>query len=472
MLTSKQKTILTDTNAEYFGVSISELMENAGKGIAHEVVKKYGKKKSIGILCGLGNNGGDGFSAARYLVKSGVRDVVVYLVGRNQDLKTTAAEEHWKRLQKESRKKRIEVIQEVFAKDIETHDVYLECLIGTGIKPRGGKLKLTKRFADVVTRMVHKGGKKVAIDVPVPGYKYDLSISMLYPKTKDALVVDIGMPKEVDLYCGPGEVKILEKPKKETYKTQNGKVLLIGGSDTFHGAPLMAAMIAAKLVGNVYFYSTPENIELIGKLRAKLHEFITVSENDIEKYANYADVLLIGPGLEDNLLNRALINKLLEMFPNKPKVLDAYAIAMADKDLIKGSILTPHRGELRHLFGELKSTKGHAIEGRIKRYAKEHGCYIILKGHVDLLFGPDGEFKMNKTGNPGMAKGGTGDVLSGILASFATKNDPWISMCAAIFVNGMAGQLLYKEVGYNYSAGDLIPKVQEVIKWANEFRIK
>ncbi len=468
MITSQQKSLIAETNAKYLGISGTDLMEKAGERIAEEVIKKYGKDISIGVLCGLGQNGGEGFSIARHLINKGVDKVLVYLVGRNQDIKNEAALNHWERL-KEIKNGNLIVKQDVFAETVEDHDLFLECL--TGVE---SKSKLTKRFADIIKRIVRFKGKKVVIDSPVPGYKWDYSISLTYPKTSEAVVVNVGMPKEVDLYTGPGEVKVLEKPQKETHKTQNGKVLIIGGSDIYHGAPLMAAMAASKLVGEVYFYSTPENKTLVESMKSQLPEFITVSENELEKYMEYADVLLIGPGLEDNLLNRALVKYLLEKYPDKKKVIDAYAISMVDKDLLKGSVLTPHRGEIRHLFpGEdsfLRNTKtgGDAVEGRLRRFVKETGAYVILKGHVSLLFGPEGEFKMNKTGNAGMAKGGSGDILSGIIAALATKNDLWLSLCAGAFINGLAGDLCFQEVGYNFSATDLIPKMQQVIKWADE----
>ncbi|MBN1916065.1 NAD(P)H-hydrate dehydratase [Candidatus Dojkabacteria bacterium] len=479
MLTPQQKSIISDTNALYLGVSVSTLTENAGKGIAKKIVEKYGKDKDIGILCGLGGNGADGLCSARHMVENGVKNVTVYLFGRSTDIKSKSTLQQWEKLKSlEKLQKDVRALvvkQDCFADSVENHDVFLECLVGMGIKSKdGNKPRLTKRFADVIKKIVRMDGKKVAVDFPVPGYNWDYSISMAYPKTSGAVVVDIGLPKEADLYTGPGEVKVLENPKKETHKTQNGKVLIIGGSDTYHGAPIMASMSASKLVGMVYFYSTLENRELVSNLKKGLLEVISVSDSELEKYADYADVFVIGPGLEDNLVNRALVRFLLEKYPEKKKVIDAGAIAMSPKSLLRNAILTPHRGELRYLFPDENSflrnakTGGEAVEGKIRRFTKESGSCVVLKGHVSLLFGPNGEFKMNKTGNPGMAKGGSGDVLSGLIGALATKNEPWLSMCAGAFINGMAGDLCYKEFGYNFSATDLIPKIQQVIKWAKE----
>lgn len=461
------KTIITDTNAIYLGVPIENLMEKAGEGIAEELIKKYGKSKSFNLICGLGNNGGDGFSAARYLAEMGVEDITVYLIGRVSNIKSSAAEIHWKKLKESKYIKNniIKINSDAFSKDIKPADISVECLVGTGIKG-----KLHKRFNDVIVKITKQQTKMVAIDVPVPGYKHHFSISMLYPKTEDAVIVDIGMPKEAELYAGPGDVKVLDIPKDDSYKTQNGELLVFGGSDQFHGAPLMAIKAASKLVGSVFYYTTPENRKIAEKIKLEVEEFIVVDDDSLEKYANYANAFLFGPGLTDNLPTRAIITMLLRNFPDKPAILDAYAISVArEKGLLENRILTPHRGELRHIFEQDKGFQklgDKGLEGKIKRFAVENQCYVLLKGNVDILFSKDGEIAFNKTGNPGMAKGGTGDILAGVLGAFLTKNDPWISMKAAAFITGKAGDNISEEFGYNYSATDIIPEIQRSIKWA------
>ncbi|MCA9385973.1 NAD(P)H-hydrate dehydratase [Candidatus Dojkabacteria bacterium] len=458
------RTIITDTNARYLGIPIEQLMDKAGRGIAQELIKKYGKTKSYTIVCGIGNNGGDGFATAYYLKDLGVKDIYVYLVGRISDLKSEASQNFWEKIKKSQG---ITTYSDAYAKDIIQKDVSVECLLGTGIQG-----KLHKRFHDVIVRLTKQRTKIVAVDVPAPGYNPDFSISLLYPKSAQATVVDIGMPKEVDLYAGPGEVKALTIPKEHSYKSQNGELLVFGGSDQFHGAPLMAMKAASKLIGSVFYYTTPENRMVAQDMKTGLSEFIMVDDNSLEKYANYANAFLIGPGLEDNLPTKALVSTLLRNFPEKPVVLDAYAISVAtDKGLLKNRILTPHRGELRHLFGDenIQKLGEKGLEGKLKRFAVENECYIILKGHTDILFHKNGTVVLNKSGNQGMAKGGTGDVLAGIIAALLTKNDPWTSMKAGTFVNGKAGDILSEKFGYNFSATDLIPAIQETFEWARTY---
>lgn len=463
-----KKTISVDANAAYLGISVEELMEKAGKGIAEQLIKKYGKENSFSFVCGLGNNGGDGFVTARYLHESGVKEIKVYLVGRITDISSKSASVNFEKLKDTG----IHVKTDVTSTNIEQSDISIECLLGTGIKG-----SLHKRFKDVIVRLTKQKTKIVAIDAPVPGYSPDFVISLLYPKTNDSddkqVVIDIGIPKEAELYTGPGDVKVLEVPDFDSYKSQNGELFVYAGSQQFHGAAIMTVKAASKLIGSIFFYTNPENRELVNGMKMGLEEFIAIEDNQVERFAEYSNAFLFGPGLEVNLPTQAIVGELLRRYPDKPAILDAYAISVAkDKGLLKDKILTPHRGELRHIFGEesgYKKLSAEGIKGKLRRFAIENECYIILKGHIDILFHKNGDIALNRTGNAGMAKGGTGDVLAGILGAFITKNDIWTSMRAACFVNGIAGDNLYKQVGFNYSATDIIPEIQKVIQWCKNF---
>jgi len=463
MIDAFKESIVKETNARYFGMSEGEMIDNAGKALAKRISEFVKKDSVVSIVCGLGNNGADGMACARFLKKAGY-DPKVLIIGREKDIKSEAAEEHFKLLKKE----KVEYLQDAYAKDIVQSDVVVEALLGVGVK---GVLR--KRFKDVVNKISRMRAKKIAIDFPVPGYKPDLILSLISAKRKTAEVLDIGLPKQVDEYVGPGHVKFLQKPKKDSYKSKNGELLVFGGSDLFHGAPLMATMAASKFIGSVFFYTCPANRELVKDMKIKLQEFIVLRDEDLEKYSGYANVILAGPGLEDNVDNKSTLTYLLNSYPEKVFVLDAYAIAMANpennpqnKRGFENCILTPHRGELRHIFKGAKMT---GLEGKLRRFCIENKCDLVLKGSTDLLFSAGGEFRMNKTGNPGMAKGGTGDVLSGMVAALACKNDPWEAVMAGTFLNGVAGDEARKEFGYNFSATDLIPYLQKAYKWAEGF---
>lgn len=481
------KSKVKEIDARYFGMSKAEMVENAGKALAekllNEIITKFPGKAGqikISIICGLGNNGADGMSCAREIGKMLINNetknrnfiINTYLIGREQDLKTSEAKEQFSKL-KESIKKikdssSINLISDAYAKDIGPSDIILEAILGSGIKG-----KLHKRFKDVVDKIARMKTLKIAVDSPVPGYRADKVFSFLYAKTKNAEILDLHLPNETKNFIGPGIISTLYTPPKNSHKSQNGELLIFGGSELFHGAPIMAIRAASKFIGSVFFYTDPENRELIQKQKMEVQEFISLREQDLEKYAEYADVVLAGPGLEDNIANQAVLTHLLNKFTDKSFVLDAYAIALANpafnplnKRGFKNCILTPHRGELRHLFPQVK-TEG--LEGRLKRFCIENKCMLVLKGHIDILFNENGETLMNRTGNAGMAKGGTGDVLAGMIASLACKNPLWEALQAGVFLNGLAGDMLKKEFSSNYSATDLIPMLQKAYKVALDF---
>lgn len=455
------KTTVLDTNAKYLGTKTSKLMENAGKGVCQELVKKYPKNTSFAFICGLGNNGGDGFATALELSKQGIKPVV-YLIGKKQEIKTAESLEFFEKIEKD---KNVKVVINAQAEDIQKSDVFIECLVGTGIR---GKMRNNLRE---VIQKINKG-KVVAIDMPLPGYEPDLTISLDYAKTENCVVVDIDIPKEAEKFTGPGDVKALWKPKADSYKYQNGEVLIYAGSKKFHGAPLMAIKTAAKLVGSVFYYTSPENRKIADNLKLEIPEFIVLTDNNLEKYAEYANAFLCGPGLEPNLPTKAIIKELIKRGKDKPMVLDAYAIAVAQEKerLLAGNIITPHIGELRHFFpeGQIPESKKEIETGLIE-FATKNRCYVVLTGQTDILVHKNGTIAYNNNGNEGMAKGGTGDVFAGLLTALLAKNDPWLAMRAATFINGMAGDNLFKKFGPNYSATELIDEIRNVIRWCEEY---
>lgn len=452
MLNPIKKTILYDQNALYYGYPIEKLMEKAGEGIARELVKKYGKGKKIGFFCGPGNNGGDGFAAARYLLKNSYPEV--YLITSEEKINTSESRKNWKKLKGPKK-------DNLRAKDIPNHfDVVADCLFGTGIK---GKLR--KPYPEIIEKLNKLKGKKVAIDLPAPGFIPQFNISMMFPKTKGAVVVDIGFPKSIEEKIGVGEVKVLNKPKDNSRKGDNGKLLIIGGSERYHGAPLIAANIASRLVDLVYFSSVPENNKLLAKMKSRLAEFIAVPREEIEQFIKKTDAILIGPGLGMGEAEKKLVNNLVKKFKNKQFILDADALNLIEKKNIPAkAILTPHKGEFKKLFG-INPTRENAL-----KMAQKYNCVIALKGKIDYVAGSGaGENKINITGNAGMTKGGTGDCLAGLISGLATRNEPFLAASAGVFLNGLAGDRLAKRVGSYYNATDLAREIPKTLKWCEDY---
>jgi len=450
MLDPVKKTIMYDHNAIWHGYSIDKLMENAGRGIARILIKKYGRGKRIGFFCGPGNNGGDGFAAARHL---GIRaETGAYLIPDSAKIKTKESKLNW-RLYKGKKQ------DNVRAQDIPNNfDIVVECLFGTGIEGR-----LRAPYPAIINKLNSLKAKKVTIDMPAPGFKANHYISMMFPKTKGADVVDIGYPEWLEERIGVGEVKVLAKPGVDSHKGDNGKVLIIGGSEQYHGAPILAAKILSKIVDLVYFASTPENNELIKKMRSRLAEFIAVGRSDLQEYARKSDVILIGPGLGAGKAEEKLVNGLLKKFKAKKFVLDAGALPVADKKLLgKNVIITPHKQEFKTLF-RISGNKENA-----GKMARRHKCVIVLKGKVDFVCDAQ-RCKENMTGNAAMTRGGTGDVLAGLIAGLAAQNDLFLAASAGVFLNGLAGDRLLKKKGRMFSASDLVKELPRTLKWCEKF---
>jgi NAD(P)H-hydrate epimerase len=184
-----------------------------------------------------------------------------------------------------------------------------------------------------------------------------------------------------------------------------------------------------------------------------------VPRKEIEDYIKESDAVLIGPGLMRENETKALTEKFIKKFPEKCWVIDAGSLQMMNKELIpKNSILLPHAREFKRLFGIKASPES------VAKMAKKYHCIILLKGPADYIYSPS-ECKINTTGNEGMTKGGTGDVLAGLVAAFACKNDPFLAACAGAYINGLAGDRLKKRVGAYFNASDLANEIPATLKF-------
>ena len=252
-------------------------------------------------------------------------------------------------------------------------------------------------------------------------------------------------------------VKNLYRPPKDSHKGDNGRLLIIGGSKKFHGAPLFAARIASKIVDLVYFSSVPENNELIKKMKSSLAVFITIDRKEVFTVAEKVDAILIGPGLGISKDTEKLTNAVLEKFPNKKLILDADSLKILDKRLLNPNcVVTPHKGEFEILFGK-PATKKTVFEA-----AKRYNCIVVSKGAEDYI--SDGErFAVNATGNAGMTKGGTGDVLAGLIAALSCKNGLFLAASGGVFINGTAGDRLREKVSLYYNTSDLIDEIPKTM---------
>jgi hydroxyethylthiazole kinase-like uncharacterized protein yjeF len=263
----------------------------------------------------------------------------------------------------------------------------------------------------------------------------------------------------------PDLLKQLYLPPSNSHKGQNGKVMLIGGSKLFHAASLWALTIASRLVDMVYYASVTENNQIVQKAKEEFRNGIVIPRDKIDNYATEAEAIIIGPGLprpsgaeagDDD--TQALTERLLKKFSDKQWVIDGGSLQVIHPDsLPKNAILTPHGQEFETLFG-LSPTPEHC-----KQMAAKYNVIILLKGENDIVCSSEVCYTI-AGGNAGMTKGGTGDVLAGLVGALATKNDPLLAAAAGAYFNKKAGEAIFKRVGYFFNASDLADEIPVVMK--------
>lgn len=257
-------------------------------------------------------------------------------------------------------------------------------------------------------------------------------------------------------------LKKLYVPAPGSHKGQNGKVLIIGGSVLFHSGAIWPLEVASKIVDMVYFSSVDENNKLV---KGKFQNGIVVPRKRLEIYINEADSILIGCGLprpegqekgDDD--TKELSEDLFKRYPDKKWVVDGGSLQTIEPEkLPKTAIVTPHHREFETLFSALPTTEN------VVKMAKKFGVVVLLKGPVDIVSDGNKTVKI-EGGNAGMTKGGTGDVLAGLVASFYSKNNAFLSACSASYINKKAGESLFDRVGLYFNATDLVGEIPSVLK--------
>lgn len=260
------------------------------------------------------------------------------------------------------------------------------------------------------------------------------------------------MNKQIDKYLSQ-----IVMPSEDSHKGQNGRVLVIGGSKLFHSASFWSAHMASKIVDMVHFSSpVMENNELMRvRAKGKFWEGIVVGWEEVEHYIEEDDVILIGVGMERGEETRRIVNDLLSKYPDKKWVVDGGALQECNPKLLKESmIVTPNPREVSVLTEKLEVKK--------EDLHQVLPATILAKGRVDVVWG-GGERVEIEGGSPGMTKGGTGDVLAGLVAGLYAKSPAFASCVVASQVNKLAGENLEKSVGVFFAASDLIGEAQKVL---------
>ncbi|ASJ02052.1 bifunctional ADP-dependent (S)-NAD(P)H-hydrate dehydratase/NAD(P)H-hydrate epimerase [Thermococcus profundus] len=471
-----------DINAKWLGISPVQLMENAGAGVARTIEERFGDGLKIAVFSGTGNNGGDGFVVARHL--SFENDVTLFLVGDEAKIRSEEAKHNWEILKGLDFVK-IQVLKDssyIKSLDLSGFDVIVDALLGAGT--RGEPREPIRSAVEKINEYAGKA-KIVSVDLP-SGYpsgirvKADFAVTFQWDKEEyqgfERVIAKIGYPRELYHLVGPGDAKFALRKKGE-HKGQNGKLLVIGGSEDYFGAPYLAAKAASYLVDLVYLAMPEYSARRIGDpdliLRPVEGRNFTPEHGDrVLELARNVDAVIIGPGIglaeEAKVFVREFVKRC-----EKPLVVDADALKalVEDPGVLKGKtfILTPHAGEFRILFGEKPEGDLEEKAKLVMEKAKTVGGTILLKGHYDII--SDGKtWRYNKTGNRGMTTGGTGDVLAGIVgALLALGNSPLRAASVGAFLNGLAGDMVKEETGENFTALEVVKKVPKAVRWVEEF---
>lgn len=467
------------------GIPSVVLMEQAAEGIAAAAAELAGQRqKRIAVFCGAGNNGGDGVAAARLLREQGFF-VRAFLVGDRERMTPDCRE-------MENRLRMAGGILEEFSPEDETQrawcrqaDVIVDALFGIGLSREiGGTARTAVEWiresrALVVSADIASGVEADTGRVLGTAVEADVTVTFTCPKaghyigkgalhTGKLMIHQIGIPEDVREECPGGmplevltpwdAASLLPLRPADGHKGTFGRVYILGGSVGLTGAPLFASRAAVRSGSGLVFLGVPRQIYSIvaaGSEEAMPYPLPCDQEGQLTMEAlwgvmnrmEHCDAGLVGPGLGRSQEAERLTGKLLQRV-RQPLVLDAdglYAVRNR-KELLKErrdrgwvTILTPHDGEFAYLGGDL-SGQERLLEAR--SFAREYGCILVLKGHGTLIAAPDGRAVVNATGNCGMAKGGSGDVLAGMLVSLLGQGmDPFRAAALAVWIHGRSGDL-------------------------------
>ncbi len=486
-----------ELNAYGLGITPARLMENAGKAVADFVESRFNNKKRVLIVCGTGNNGGDGFVAAMRLQKK--QDVSVLLVGEEGSIKQGPARLGFSALKKSGI--RISYASEGRAKDIlHGADVVIDAIFGTGF--HGSMPELA---AEVAKQMNAARKPIVAVDVPSglgddgkaskdavrPTYTVAFHKKKLWCNAHNSgkiVAEDIGIPLEAELFTGTGDAYMAYRKRSAfSSKNANGRVLVIGGSGTYHGAPLMAVnaannVISALRVGAGYAIAClPKRVADAARV---LTVNIIVKDLTGEKLVNAdlamlknevarANAVVVGPGLgRDDETLRATA-KLIEFSARSMKkvVADAdacYAVQFMHGRLNRNILFTPHDREFAQMFGSVPRQESEAaLIGRAKlalRWAGKLNATILLKGHNTIITNGD-RIKINRSRSAALATMGTGDALAGIIGGYAAAGAGTFEAAAAgAYLHSRIADEFAEQFGEHMIAEDIIGRIPKTLK--------
>ena len=481
---------------EEFGVSGVVLMENAGRAVASVILAECSSAKKMAVICGAGNNAGDGFVIARHLISSG-KEVSVHITEKKERYRGDA---------KANLDSLLEIgadVRELGGKlpRIKDTEVIVDAIFGTGLD------RNVEGFYEKLIKFINRqSARRVSVDIPSGldadtgrplGAAVQADVTVTFAPAKLGMcihpgvdyagklcVTDITIPRTLweDL---PLELLTFEKCRglikkraADSHKGTYGHLLVLAGSPGKSGAAVLSAEAALRAGSGLVTLGVPDSI--FPAVEEKTTEVMSVSLKDSKDGTFHPDAhegvlrelegkktaLAVGPGISTSKGTGKFLEKVITRC-EVPVVLDADALNIISKDpgmLRKTKIpavITPHPGEMARLCGTRTKQVQDDRVGISTRFSEKYGCYVVLKGARTVVSTPDGEVFINPTGNSAMATAGTGDVLTGIIGGLAAQGyDPLQSCLLGVFLHGHAADLLLEETGTaGFTASEISRKI-------------
>jgi ADP-dependent NAD(P)H-hydrate dehydratase / NAD(P)H-hydrate epimerase len=487
------------------GIPSLTLMENAGRGVAERILADYltdtHSKRAV-VMCGTGNNGGDGFVVARYLYQAGA-DVSCILVGDESRLSSECA--HNYNLAKDLHIPIVHVASPDTLPSVLQCDIIIDALCGTGFSGSARGL-----MADAIHLINNCKAIRIAIDIPSGvnadngaceggAVTADLTCTLALPKiglfvspgrehAGQVEIIPIGIPSRIidecpspcELITSEDVASFLPKRKPDGHKFDFGTLLIVGGSTGLTGAVALAGESALRTGCGMARIACPAAVlPIIAQMireattiplpdAGKRGAFALRGLGDLRKAANENSAVVIGPGIGRHHETMELVRRFV-VTCERPLVVDADSLNAFEghSDLLAKSnsprVLTPHSGEFKRLTGEITAQDIHERIAQTTRWAKKFSSVMVLKGSPTLIASPDGACFLNPTGNNGMATGGSGDVLSGIIGSLLAQGmTPLEAAVTGTYLHGLAGDIVAESIGVrSLIAGDLVSSISD-----------
>lgn len=492
ILNSREMKLCDENTMRRRGMLSAVLMERAALATMQEIVKRYPNPVTkVLVVCGSGNNGGDGVAVARLLYLKGY-NVTIYFAGNREK-----ATEETKRQMFIAEQYGVKISDE-YPKDIV--DVIVDALFGIGLSR-----EVTGKYAEILQKMTEQDGYKVAVDIAsgisadtgaVMGTAFaaDLTVTfgfikagqLLYPGTEytgELKVADIGIDEQ-SLYEIKPDLKMLEisdlnrLPRRvnRSNKGSYGKLVILAGSKQMAGAAVFAAKAAYRMGCGLVRVATVEENRMI--LQEQVPEAVLAVYNNgtdvvefVETQLHWADAVVAGPGIGQSDLSERMLYELLKRI-QVPCLCDADALNLLSKHpdwwkLVQSPlVITPHLGEMARLTGRPITEIRDRLVQTAQEFAMEHQITVVLKDARTITAQPDGQSYINVSGNHGMATAGAGDVLSGVVgALLAQKLDMHLAAGLGVFIHGLAGDAAAERVGHcAMMASDIVDGLMDVLR--------